>query len=143
MTELDHDPTDSIERKVQRLMRKIKTKLPSNIYSKIYPAESSPGKLYGTTTVHKSFMNCFMNWCKRKSEWLTITPIISNIGTSIYYLAKYFAQLLNHLSESQYMIKNIKDFTRKLRKQKLPKSYMTIIWCSFTLHECSIRRNNT
>ena len=32
LTELYHDPTDSVERKVQR---KVKTKLPSNIYSKV------------------------------------------------------------------------------------------------------------
>lgn len=34
-TELYHDLTDSVERKVQRKLRKVKTKLPSNIYSKV------------------------------------------------------------------------------------------------------------
>ena len=37
--ELDHDPTAYVEGKVQRTLRKIKNKLPSFVYSKIYPKE--------------------------------------------------------------------------------------------------------
>ena len=44
--EIDHDPTAYIEEKVQRTLRKIKNKLPSFVYSKIYPTVSSPGKFY-------------------------------------------------------------------------------------------------
>ena len=46
--EIDHDPAAYIAGKVQRTLRKIKNKLPSFVYSKIYSTGSSPGKIYGT-----------------------------------------------------------------------------------------------
>ena len=103
-TELYHDSTDSVERKVQRTLRKVKTKLPSNIFSKVYPTGSSPGKLYGTAKIHKIDTN-------EKVNDLPIRPIISNIETATYHLAKYLAHLLKPLSESQYTVKNTKAFT--------------------------------
>ena len=51
---------------------------------------------------------------------------MSNIGTATYYLAKYLAQSLKPLWESQYRVKNIKDFTNKIRKQKNPKDYTMV-----------------
>ena len=45
---LNYDPTKTTERKVQNVLRKIKSKLSINEYKRIYPASSSPGKLYGT-----------------------------------------------------------------------------------------------
>ena len=45
LTELYHDLTDSVERKVQRTLRKVKTKLPPNIYSKVHPTVFSAGEL--------------------------------------------------------------------------------------------------
>ena len=41
------------ERKIQRAVRKMKLKLPSNIYSKDYPTDSAPFKFYGTVKIHK------------------------------------------------------------------------------------------
>ena len=38
--------------------------------------------------------------------------MISHIGISSYHLAKYLAQLLETLSESQYMIKLLKTLLR-------------------------------
>ena len=46
--QVDKDPTASIERKVQETLSKIKGKIPSLLYSKIYPIGSSPGRFYGT-----------------------------------------------------------------------------------------------
>ena len=37
--ELDHDPIAYVEGKVQRTLQKVKNKLPSFVYSKIYPKE--------------------------------------------------------------------------------------------------------
>ena len=88
-----HDRTDSVERKVQRTLRKVKTKLPPNIYSKVYPTSSSPSKLYATAKNHKTNTN-------GKVNDLLIRTAISNIGTATYHLAKYLAQLLKPLSES-------------------------------------------
>ena len=118
-TELYHDPTDSIKTKVQRALRKVKTKLPANIYSKVYLASSSSGKLHGTAKIHKLDTN-------GKVDDLPIRPITSNIGTVTYHLAKYLAQLLKPLSESQYKVKNTTEFAKKIRKQKIPKDYTMV-----------------
>ena len=117
--EIDYDPTAYIEGKVQRTLRKIKNKLPSFVYSKIYPTGSSPGKFYGTAELHKVPNNSTV-------EHLQLRPIISNIGTATYDLAKYLAQLLKLLSESQYTIKNCKTFTKRLKKMRIPPGYKMV-----------------
>ena len=43
---LDYDPTSKLESRVQRTLRKMKSKLPENIYKNFYPTGSAPGKLY-------------------------------------------------------------------------------------------------
>ena len=73
--EIDHNPTAYIEGKVQRILRKIKNKLPSFVYSKIYPTGSSPGKFYGTAKLHKVSNNSTV-------EHLPLRAVISNIGTA-------------------------------------------------------------
>ena len=50
---LSDDPTKSIEAKIQRTIRRIKSKLSKDAYNKIYPTGSESGKLYGTARVHK------------------------------------------------------------------------------------------
>ena len=117
--EINHDPTAYIEGKVQRTLRKIKSKLPSFVYSKIYPTGSSPGKFYGTAKQHKVPNNSTI-------EHLPLRPIISNIGTATYDLAKYLAQLLKLLSGSQYTIKNSKTFTKRLQKMRIPPGYKMV-----------------
>ena len=54
---LTDDPTKSIEGKMQRAIRKIKSKLNKDEYNKIYPTGSAPGKLCGTAKVHKMAEN--------------------------------------------------------------------------------------
>ena len=84
----------------------MKLKLPSNIYSKIYPTGSAPCKFYGTARIHKLSPNDTING-------LLLRPIVSNIGTATYHLSKYLAELLSPLSESEYTIKNTKYFPEK------------------------------
>ena len=73
--ETDHDPTAYIEGKVQRILRKIKNKLPSFVYSKIYPTGSLPGKFYGTAKLYKVSNKSIV-------EHLPLRAIISNIRTA-------------------------------------------------------------
>ena len=73
---LTDDPTKSIEGKIQRGIRKIKSKVSKDEYNKIYPTGSAPGKLYGTAKVHKM-------------ADLPLRPIISSIGAASYHLAKH------------------------------------------------------
>ena len=116
---LDHDPTKTIEGKIQRSIRKIKNNLTKQEYNRLYPTGSSPGKLYGTAKRHK---------LKKDStvDDLPLRPIISNVGTASYQLAKYLAKLLSPLSKSQYTVNSTKDFIEFIRKEKVPSSYKMI-----------------
>ena len=81
------DPTKKIEAKIQRVLRKIKTNLTSQEYSRLYPTGSCPGKFYGTIKIHKILPT-------DNVDKLPIRPIVSNINTSTYELAKYLTKLL-------------------------------------------------
>ena len=72
---------------------------------------SSPGKFYGTGKVHKLPKN-------GNVDQLPIRPIVSNIGTTPYQLAKCLAKLLSPLNQSQYIFKSKKRFHRKNKKCK-------------------------
>ena len=113
---LDQDPTASTERSVQRFLRSLKPKLDGNTYKALYPTASNPGRFYGTAKVHKLKSH-------EGVEELTLRPIISNIGTATYHLAKYLARMLLPLTKSEYTIESTKDFIKDLRKEKLPTDY--------------------
>ena len=50
---LDKDPTKTIENKIQRAVRKIKTDLSSQKYVRMNRTGSAPVKFYGTAKKHK------------------------------------------------------------------------------------------
>ena len=50
-------------------------------------------------------------------------PIISNIGTATYEIAKYLNKLLTPLSKSDYNILNTQDHLRRLREETIPAEY--------------------
>ena len=109
--QVDKDPIASIERKVQRTLRKLKDKVPSLRYSKFYPTGSSPDRFYGTAKLRKLKYNGTV-------EDLPLRPIISITGAATYKLAKYLAQILKPLAQSQYTIKSSKSFMKTLKKQR-------------------------
>ena len=117
--EIDHNPTAYIEGNVQRTLRKVKNKLSLFVYSKIYSTGPSSRKFYWTAKLNKVPNNGAV-------EHLPLRPIISNIGTATYDLAKYLAQLLKPLSELQYTIKNSKTFTKRLKKIRIPRKYKMV-----------------
>ena len=108
-----------MKEKYKKTLRKIKDKIPSLLYSKINPTGSVPGRFYGTTKLYKLKDN-------RTVENLPLRPIISNIGTATYKLAKYLARILKPLGQSQYTIKNSKSFIKTLKKQKIPPGYQKV-----------------
>ena len=116
---LTKDPTHATEWKIQRVVRKMKLKLPSSIYSKIYPTGSAPGKFYGTAKIHQLSPNDTINE-------LPLRPIVSNIGTATYRLSKYLAKLLSPLSESEYTIKKTKYFVEKIKKEHIPNDHLLV-----------------
>ena len=116
---LNTDPTKTTEGKIQRTIRKIKSKLSSQQYYKLYPTGSCPGKFYGTAKIHKLTNNSTI-------DELPIRPIVSNIGTATYHLAKHLAKLLSPLSQSEYTVKSTRDFTEKLKVEKVPTGYKMV-----------------
>ena len=101
------------------MYRKWKLKLPSNIYSKIYPIGSAPGKFYGTAKIHKLSQKDTINE-------LPLRRTLSNIGTATYHLSKYLAELLSTLSESGYTIKSTKYFVEKIKKEHTPNNHVLV-----------------
>lgn len=77
-----------------------------------------PGKLYGTAKIHKMKTN--------DANKLTFRPIIINVGTASYKLAKHLAKLLAPLATSEYTVSSTKQFIEKFASKNLPKTYKLI-----------------
>ena len=67
------------------------------------PPWSSPGKFYGTAKIHKVPGN-------GNIDHLPIRPIVSNLNTAAYQLAKHLSKILSPLRESEYTIKSKRQF---------------------------------
>ena len=65
------------------MLRKVKPKLSEHEYKVLYPSGSSPGKLYGATKIHNVPEN-------GNIDQLLIRPIVSNLNTATYQLAKFY-----------------------------------------------------
>jgi uncharacterized protein YaaW (UPF0174 family) len=70
---LDKDPTDSIERKTTKLLKK--SSLPEDLCKQLQPSGSRAPRLYGLPKIHK--------------EGVPLRLIVSNIGAPTYQLAKH------------------------------------------------------
>ena len=117
--QLYKDPTSSLERKVQLILPKIKQKLPTDVYAKLYPTGSSPGKFYGTAKVHKISINDTV-------KELPLRLIISNLNTATYQLLCYLVKILFSLSRSQYMVESSNKFVNVIKQQVIPSSYKLV-----------------
>ena len=72
---LTTDPDATTERKIQKVLRKIKSKFSEQEYKRLYPTGSAPARFYGTAKIHKLKND-------RIIDKLPIRPIISNIKTA-------------------------------------------------------------
>ena len=118
---LDIDRTNNIETNVKNAVLKIKKKVSKDIYEKIYPSGSNPGKFYGTAKIHK-----LREEDKTNVELLPIRPIVSNIGTATYELAKYIGKIISPLGKSNYTINNTAEFIKSLEAIKIPEGFQMI-----------------
>ena len=75
--QVDSDPTKILESKIQRSLRKLKSKLSPYEYKNLYPTGSCPGKFYETAKLPKLPVN-------GKIDDLPIRPIVSNINRGTY-----------------------------------------------------------
>ena len=113
---LDKNPTSSYESKIQRTLRKIKSKLSREEYKKLYPTGSNAGRFYGTEKLHKIDRN-------DKVDKLPLRPIVSNIGIVSYQLAKYLAKLLSPLSKSECTVQSSTEFMEHIKTKTVPRGY--------------------
>ena len=113
---LNQDPTTATERKVKRILRKIKQILLKEVYQKLYQTGWSPGKIYGTAKIHKLSPTQGINE-------LPLRPITSNINPAIYELARYLAKVLSSLSRSDYAVSRSKEFTEIIKLKSIPDNY--------------------
>ena len=116
---LEIDPTKTIEGKLQQMLRSINNMFTEREYKQLHPTSSKPGAFYGNAKVHKL----------RKGEGLkelTFRPIVSDVRTATYNRAKYLANLLTPLRESNYTIFSTADFINRLKKERIPRKYKMI-----------------
>ena len=104
-----------MESKEQNTLRKIKLKLLENVYKKLYPTGSYPGKFYGNAKVPKL--------SNKNVDDFTLRPIVSNIGTATYETVKYLASLSAPLSKSEFTVNSTKEFVKYIQKQKVLDGY--------------------
>ena len=100
-------------------MRKIKSKFPEQEYKTSYSTGSAPARCYGTANMHKLKNH-------RAVDELQIRPIISNINTASYQLAKYLAKLLSPLGTSEYTVKSMSNFITHIKGQNIPNNFKLI-----------------
>ena len=58
---------------------------------------------------------------------LPLRPIVSNIGTASYFLSKYLAKLLSPLSQSEYTVKNTKEFVQDFKRLYVSKDNYKLV----------------
>ena len=97
------------------MLRKIKQKLSTDVYAKLNPTGSSPGEFYGTAKVHKLAINDTV-------EELPLCPIVMNLSTAKYQLARYLAKILSLLRRSQYTVESSNKFVNVIKQQVIPSS---------------------
>ena len=61
-------------------------------------------------------------------DQLPLRPIVSNIGTASYYLAKHLAKGLAPLSKSEYTVQKTKDFVNFIKPRKIPSNHQLILF---------------
>ena len=86
---------------IRVLNRYVKPFIPSEIFSKIYPSGSQPGKIYGLCKVHK------------KDH--PLRPVVSMIGTAEYSLAKYLDSVIKPCIPDKYMLQSTASFIDRLK----------------------------
>ena len=79
----------------------------------IYRTSSSPGKFYGAAKKHKLIPTGTI-------DYISIRPIISNIGTVSCQPAKHLAKLFSPLSKLQYAVANNIKSTNNVKSEKIP-----------------------
>ena len=103
---LPADPTISREAKLQRFLRKLRSKkvLDKDTYCSIFPKGSQPARFYGLPKLHKP---------RGVNQPPPFRPIVSSVGTYNYNLAKYLCSILNPIIPDTYTVKDSFSFVNE------------------------------
>ena len=101
-TELTVDPTEKRESRLQNFLYRLhkKGELDDASYKQLRPTGSCPSKLYGLPKIHK--------------KDTPLRPIISQIGSYTYNVAKFLVPILKPLTVNEYSIKDSFSFAHEL-----------------------------
>ena len=99
---LTNDPTEKREARLQGYLYRLYKSghLDEASYKKIRPTGSTPSRLYGLPKIHK--------------QGTPLRPIISQIGSYTYELAKFLVPILMPLTTNQYTVKDSFSFVNSL-----------------------------
>ena len=86
-----------------------------NVYDKLYPSGSAPGRIYGTPKMHKS---------SSSDSFPKLRPIVSSIGTFNYNLARFLCDLLSPLVPNDYSCKDTFSFVSQIKNANLSKKFL-------------------
>ena len=69
---------------------------------------------------------------------LPFRPIVSNINTSAYNLAKFLSKLLSPLRQSDHYIRSTKEFIQNIKRENIPTGYkmVSFIRCKVIIYQC-------
>ena len=109
-TVVENKPTKTLESKIQRILRKLKSKITDLEYKLLYRKGSQPGKFYGTAKMHKlpPPFNGNLNH-------LLLRPIVSNINTSTYILVKFCQNYYHHYAKQIIMLEVLRTLFKILK----------------------------
>ena len=96
-----------LEDKINRFLSTLKDRLGESLYNTLHASGSRPGVLHGQPKVHKIGN--------------PIRPIISNIGTFNYNLAKFLVPLLAPFTKNQYTTTNSIEFVEEITSLRFEK----------------------
>ena len=108
-------------KKIERILRKLKSKITDQEYKHLCPTESQPGKFYGTAKMHKLPANWNVNH-------LRLQPIVSNINTSTYSLVNFLSKSLSPLRQSNHNVRSTKNFIQNIKREIIPTGYKMVFF---------------
>ena len=96
----------NMKNRITEVLKKLKEKqqISEKKYMTLHPVGSRPGILYGRAKMHKPI----------KDGGPPFRPILSDIGTPTYKLAKFLVPLLAPLTSNEYTIKDSFPFAEEL-----------------------------
>ena len=97
------------EKRVTDLLKKLKNKnaISDEIYNKLSPISSKPGTFYGSSKVHKHFINGLPPF----------RTIVSAIATLTYKLAEFLVPVLSDITQSEFIVKGSFTFVDEILTQ--------------------------